>query len=198
MVGAGSQPTAELRIVNPGTLEPQVGVPYRFQLAATGGDPPYTWELGAGEPLARGLVLDPDGWLHGTAEERIIQEIYDLIVTDSAGKRETTRFNLVVSLRPMRTPLVYQLRGLRAAIDLSGQAAYQALRIVGVVIAAAILTYLDNWWQGGVGTFVLTLAVVWLIVKVRRLEANIAATETPPVQQQEATQPEDTVGSPAI
>jgi hypothetical protein len=57
-------PKHELRILTTILPAGQVGVPYSFQLQASGGKPPYHWALAAGS-LPPGLNLADDGTVTG-------------------------------------------------------------------------------------------------------------------------------------
>jgi hypothetical protein len=65
-----------------------VGSAYHAQLAQTGGTGPFTWTKASGD-LPAGLVLDPDGTIHGTPTTA--QTVYpSFTVTDADGVAVTT------------------------------------------------------------------------------------------------------------
>lgn len=65
-----------------GAISP--GVPYRFQLAATGGVGPYVWSLARGT-LPPGFTLSPDGLITGTAPDAYSAHLFYVRVTDATG-----------------------------------------------------------------------------------------------------------------
>jgi len=69
-----------------------IGVAYARQMAATGGVPPYSWDM-AGGSLPAGLTLSADGLLSGTPESVYIGDFF-VKVTDFEGFASTNRFNL--------------------------------------------------------------------------------------------------------
>ena len=49
-------------------LAAEVGTPLEAQLVAQGGEPPFRWTLEDEDSLPPGLILEPDGRIHGTPE----------------------------------------------------------------------------------------------------------------------------------
>ena len=92
----------ELHIVTGPALPPGLaGTAYSFQLAASGGTPPYTeWKVTTGA-LPAGLVLDPKtGGLTGVPPPSAATAQFTVSVRDAAGKFATAAMMLLV-----RTPL---------------------------------------------------------------------------------------------
>lgn len=72
-----------------------VGTPYETALAASGGNPPYTWS--ADPPLPDGLTLDPSsGVLSGPAPTSGLDQELTLHVTDSAKQEASSSFRLLI------------------------------------------------------------------------------------------------------
>jgi hypothetical protein len=72
-----------------------VGSAYNFQLAATGGIPPYTWSVGS-VPLPSGLTLSSTGTLSGTPGSAGSSSPV-FIVTDSADDPSSTSLPLTIN-----------------------------------------------------------------------------------------------------
>ncbi|MGH3132923.1 MAG: putative Ig domain-containing protein, partial [Gaiellaceae bacterium] len=68
---------------------------YSVTLAATGGDPPYTWSHVSGN-LPRGLTLSPSGVISGTPTKRG-NSTFTLRVTDSLGNQDSRTFTLRIN-----------------------------------------------------------------------------------------------------
>ena len=68
--------------------QPVAHIPYRFQLMAQGGVPPYHWKIEKGE-LPHGLHLEPEGIIGGTTASGAKLTII-VRVTDSAEPPHTT------------------------------------------------------------------------------------------------------------
>uniref|UniRef100_Q023T9 Ig family protein n=1 Tax=Solibacter usitatus (strain Ellin6076) TaxID=234267 RepID=Q023T9_SOLUE len=66
-IGAGTGGGGTLTVLTTSLPPALVGVPYSVALVATGGTPPYTWNLPAGR-LPGGFVLSPNGVISGTAD----------------------------------------------------------------------------------------------------------------------------------
>mgnify|MGYP001358398129 CR=1 FL=1 len=62
-----------------------VGEAYSWQFEADGGVEPYTFHLGGGYQDINGIVLDPDGFFHGTPNAPGIKD-FTIFVTDSTGR----------------------------------------------------------------------------------------------------------------
>ena len=92
-----------LRITTTTAATGTVGTPYTFQLAATGGVPPYTWAVASGSSLPAGLSLSTAGAASGTptAAGTFTPSI---AVTDETGSitiSQTVNF----TINPAGTPL---------------------------------------------------------------------------------------------
>jgi hypothetical protein len=80
-----------------------VGVPYAQQLVATGGTPPYTWNLPVGR-LPGGFTLSPDGVISGTANPANQPDgfldplLLGFQVTDSSTPKQSTIAQLVFNI----------------------------------------------------------------------------------------------------
>ena len=93
---AAAPPPPPLAITTPPILPTAtLGVPYSVALAATGGDPPYTWSRVSGS-LPRGLTLSPSGVVSGTPTKRG-NSTFTLRVRDSAGAQVSRTFSLRVN-----------------------------------------------------------------------------------------------------
>lgn len=92
-----------LRVIAPLSIEttvlPQVlgARPYRFQLEASGGVPPYEWSLGSGD-LPPGITLGADGLLQGMSAMVADYEV-TVRVRDSEGFQRSALLTLRVSDR---------------------------------------------------------------------------------------------------
>ncbi|MGH3110313.1 MAG: putative Ig domain-containing protein, partial [Gaiellaceae bacterium] len=85
-----------LAITTPPTLPAATQrVSYSVALAATGGDPPYTWSRVSGS-LPKGLTLSPSGVISGTPTKRG-NSTFTLRVRDSAGAQVSRTFSLRVN-----------------------------------------------------------------------------------------------------
>ena len=76
------------------------GFSYSTQLAATGGKPGYTWELGLGQTLPEGITLSGDGILQGTTSVAAFDSPVLFIVTDSYGQTAEATIDVVVGVAP--------------------------------------------------------------------------------------------------
>ncbi|HEX6771991.1 MAG TPA: Ig domain-containing protein [Acidobacteriaceae bacterium] len=79
-----------------------VGTAYNFQLAATGGVPPYTWALATGASLPAGLSLSSAGVVSGTPTAAGAFSP-SITVTDSATNSTTQQVNFTIN--PSGKPL---------------------------------------------------------------------------------------------
>ena len=71
-----------------------VGIPYGFQLQATGGSPPYTWTVDS--PLPPGITVASSGLIAGTASASF-EEMLTFHVTDQSEGIDTKTFELIVT-----------------------------------------------------------------------------------------------------
>jgi len=94
---------ATLQITNTTLPTGNVGMAYSAQLAATGGQPPYTWQLASTSPsLPAGLSLGSNGLIAGTPTAFSAANIkVEVSSASSAGTNKT--FLLVVNPRPLLT-----------------------------------------------------------------------------------------------
>ncbi|NDD63384.1 MAG: hypothetical protein EBZ36_05325 [Acidobacteria bacterium] len=89
-----------------------VGTPYDFELTASGGVPPYRWQL-AGGSLPDGILLLDNGFLRGTPIMPGTNPV-TLQVTDAANQSVQVRLVLTVSARPTEpNPETTPLAGLK-------------------------------------------------------------------------------------
>jgi len=89
-------PPPPLAITTPPTLPAGTqGVFYSVALAATGGDPPYTWSRTSGT-LPKGLTLSPFGVISGTPTKRG-NSTFTVRVRDSAGAEVSRTFSLRIN-----------------------------------------------------------------------------------------------------
>lgn len=106
-IGEGS---LALMITTQHLAEAAFGTRYEDVLAATGGAPPYTWELRGTLPL--GVMLRDDGYLSGTPMEDGTFSL-DVQVVDSMGARAVLPVVLRVAPPSEFTCVTRQLTGLR-------------------------------------------------------------------------------------
>lgn len=84
-----------LEIPAPGPLPAgRVGNPYAYTLAATGGVPPYSWDV-VGGSLPPGLVLSEDGVVTGVPTQSRLAE-FTVQVSDGSGQLATAQLQLLV------------------------------------------------------------------------------------------------------
>jgi hypothetical protein len=64
-----------------------VGEPYSYQLAATGGTPPYTWQVTSGNLTGYGLALSATGLISGTVPTMMggMMNTFEVRATDSVA-----------------------------------------------------------------------------------------------------------------
>jgi hypothetical protein len=75
-----------------------VGIPQHFDLEASGGTPPYRFEIGQGT-LPRGLRLNKKGRISGTARREGTTTAF-IKLTDKAHSSLTQAFNVQVLAAP--------------------------------------------------------------------------------------------------
>ena len=92
--GDGSQQVS-LTIQTDSLPSGRVGVSYQVRLQATGGTPPYRWEVAAGQ-LPQGLSLSSDGLLSGTPQTAGDYQV-TIRVSDSAGGTATRTFTIRIT-----------------------------------------------------------------------------------------------------
>jgi hypothetical protein len=80
-----------------------VGTAYNFQLAATGGVPPYTWAVTSGSNLPAGLSLAPSGVVSGTPTAPGTSNP-SITVTDETTTNSLSQ-NVNFTINPTGTPL---------------------------------------------------------------------------------------------
>ncbi len=97
VVAAGSA-TEPLAVTTAALAEGGLRAPYSVQLAASGGEPPYTWGLVGGQ-LPAGLELTPTGLLHGRPAEAGVWQVTLRVVDGLSATAERT-LTLVVHGRP--------------------------------------------------------------------------------------------------
>jgi len=83
------EPTSPLTITTTSLPDGTVGVAYSAQLQATGGVPPYTWNLKSGT-LPAPLVVNPNGTITGTPTTPGVSNAFTVQVTDSATPTANT------------------------------------------------------------------------------------------------------------
>jgi hypothetical protein len=86
---SGQKPpgTIPFAVVTDTLPQPIAHIPYRFQLVAQGGAPPYHWQMEKGE-LPQGLHLEPNGMIAGTTASAA-KLTFTVRVTDSAEPPHT-------------------------------------------------------------------------------------------------------------
>jgi hypothetical protein len=89
-----------LQITNATLPHGNVGLAYQVQLGATGGQPPYHWELATNSPsLPAGLSLHPGGIISGTPTAfSAVNLIFD--VTDDNEGHSSKTLQLIINPRP--------------------------------------------------------------------------------------------------
>jgi Putative Ig domain len=97
--GRGSQPyTLQVTLaLSPPALPAPDGCPYRVQLAASGGTPPYTFSWSGAVPA--GLALTPAGFIHGTLQNTTSYR-FTVTATDSAGNSGSQSYVLTEDCPP--------------------------------------------------------------------------------------------------
>ena len=150
-------------------------VEYEERLFATGGTPPYQWEVIAGK-IPDGLCLSASGLLKGRpATENSYK--FTVNVTENSGNFATRKFTL--SIKPT---------GVSAVAPVGGAEPEQKSRSVLSQVRHAINEYRNSRWKGLVfvrnrllGTFTLTATVIFALLTIAIMDgANrntvIAAT----------------------
>ncbi|MDP2896332.1 MAG: putative Ig domain-containing protein [bacterium] len=93
------RPAEELRIMSSSPLpEAKVGESYRYDFAAGGGKPPYSWRVASGS-LPGGLILSSDGTLSGTPLQHG-DYAFDIEVNDSQSPADAVRAGFSVRVSP--------------------------------------------------------------------------------------------------
>jgi hypothetical protein len=96
-VGAGAT-----KIITDSLPQGQLGELYNVTLAASGGQPPFTWALTDGE-LPAGLQLKPEGVIEGEPAEAASSQI-ELTVTDSAVPPTSSSMRLILTIAEPEPP----------------------------------------------------------------------------------------------
>jgi hypothetical protein len=112
----------------------QVGQAYNFQLAATGGVPPYTWAIDSSNPLPPGLTLS-DGSITGTPTTAGNYPV-GLSVTDAATNNTSQSVPLAIAASGASLPngaysFVFSGAGPHGAVALNGSFLLQAPSVIG-------------------------------------------------------------------
>jgi hypothetical protein len=95
-----------LRLAGPIILADAVsGSAYVEQVSATGGQPPYRFELVPGSTLPSGLVLQPDGKVEGTTDKELTVA-FEVRVTDSHEPPQVAVRTLSLTTGPCSAPCV--------------------------------------------------------------------------------------------
>src|SRR5262249_54447648 len=96
-------PASVLTILNAGTLPvAAIGVPYRVELHAISGSPPYSWSKKKKKKfgtLPDGISLSDDGVLSGTPSTEGVSN-FTVRVTDSGGRDAAKPFSIEVGPPP--------------------------------------------------------------------------------------------------
>ncbi|HYG21955.1 MAG TPA: putative Ig domain-containing protein [Verrucomicrobiae bacterium] len=93
-------PAAALEVTTATLPKAHPGVGYATHLSATGGSPPYAWQLSANSILPDGLVLASDGRISGIPGSTGKFEI-NVQVTDSVSATGSRGIELIVQARPV-------------------------------------------------------------------------------------------------
>jgi hypothetical protein len=94
-------PPAPLVITNVSIPNGTIGAPYSVQFGATGGHPPYAWQIysGSANPPAN-LTLDPSGLLSGTPATNKPPS-FKVQVTDTSFATTNKVFSILINPRPV-------------------------------------------------------------------------------------------------
>lgn len=87
----------DLAVATATLAEAFVGRTYLQNLAAGGGEPPYTWSTS--DPLPPGLMLAPNGFITGVPEQLGLSR-FQVQVRDRLGAERSATYTLLVSLTP--------------------------------------------------------------------------------------------------
>ena len=116
---------SDLEITTTGLPDATEGVFYSQALAASGGQPPYTWSLGPGwTNLPSGLTLATNGVLSGTPTG-FGSTFFGVWVTDNLGATAEQFLNLSINPAPLQITTTYLPNGT------NGQFYYQNLQAAG-------------------------------------------------------------------
>jgi large repetitive protein len=123
-------------------LVSEVGVPFRMELTATGGNGRMTWSTAEGTALPAGLMLDTStGVIEGTPTATGSYPL-KVTVTDQLGFAATVDVDLDVAARlaiaRKSLPAAKVGRGYRAAVGVSGGVAPRAWRVLRGSLPAGI------------------------------------------------------------
>lgn len=144
---------ASLQITNSALPGGNVGMPYSAQLAATGGQPPYAWQLATNSPaLPPGLTLSSSGLLAGTPELFSSANL-KLTVIDANSALDETTLLLVINPRPMLSSPLWATN--RFTMRLSGAPRQNYTVQVSTNLAGTNWTSLYVTNNPDLGTFIL-------------------------------------------
>jgi Putative Ig domain len=96
---------APLTVVTSSLPAGQVGTAYSATLTASGGTPPYTWQLAAGK-LPAGLTLSAGGTLSGTPTTVTAASSLTFKVTDSGTPAQSATAALAIAVAPAKLVIV--------------------------------------------------------------------------------------------
>ena len=95
-VNAADEPNPPLNIQTTELDDGTKGSYYGATLQATGGEPPYNWEIYSGS-LPDALTLDGGGTISGTIVDNADDYSFTVLVSDSLGETDTQAFTLTVN-----------------------------------------------------------------------------------------------------
>jgi hypothetical protein len=141
-----------LQVTNSALPNGNVGMTYSLQLGATGGQPPYLWQLATNSPnLPSGLTLSSSGLLSGTPESFSSANL-KMTVTDANSAFGEKTLPLVINPKPMLSLLSWITN--RFTMRLSGAPRQNYTLQVSTNLAGTNWTSLFLTNNPDIGTFI--------------------------------------------